>query len=344
MSRAVFYEHNRVIRVGESEDLLPGPGEVQIRIAYVGICGTDLHIFHGVMDQRVASSQIMGHEISGTIAALGEDVTGFEIGQAVTVMPLDPCNDCPACKAGHSHICHNLNFLGIDTQGAFQTHWTVPAATVLPLPESISMKRAALVEPLAVACHDVRLGGVQAGEFVVVLGGGPIGTLVGLVARHAGAEVLVSEINADRIRIGRDLGLDVVNPLEVDLPALVEDRTDGAGADVLFEVTASAAGAATMTQLLRTRGRIVIVGIFGAPPKVDLKAILWREMVLRGARVYERQDFEKAIALASTDELPLDALITEVYPLVRLEAALQRLEAGGGAMKILIDVAAEGAA
>jgi 2-desacetyl-2-hydroxyethyl bacteriochlorophyllide A dehydrogenase len=207
----------------------------------------------------------------------------------------------------------------------------------------MSLRRAALVEPLAVACHDVRLGEVQTGDFVVVLGGGPIGTLVGLVAQNEGAEVVVSEINPDRIRIGRELGLDVVDPTEVDLRALVEERTGGAGADVLFEVTASAAGAATMTQLMRTRGRIVIVGIFGEPPKVDLKAILWREMRLRGARVYERQDFQKAIALAAEDVLPLDALITEVYPLERLEAALVQLESGGPAMKILIDVAAEGA-
>ncbi len=344
MARAAYYERDKVIRIGEGGVNAPGPGEVQVKIAYAGICGTDLHIYHGTMDQRVAPSQIMGHEVSGTVAALGDGVSGFEVGQTVTVMPLDPCHNCPACAAGHSHICLNLNFLGIDTQGGFQTYWSVPADTVLPLPASMSLKRAALVEPLAVACHDVRLGDVRAGEFVVVLGGGPIGALVGLVAQNEGAEVLVSEINPDRIRIGRELGLDVVDPRIVDLPALVEERTGGAGADVLFEVTASAPGAAVMTKLLRTRGRIVIVGIFGEPPKVDLKAILWREMQLRGARVYERQDFERAIELAATDVLPLDALITEVYPLERLEAALMQLESGGDAMKILIDVAAEGAA
>jgi (R,R)-butanediol dehydrogenase / meso-butanediol dehydrogenase / diacetyl reductase len=342
MARAAFYERERVIRVGDVEAEAPGPGQVQVKIAYAGICGTDLHIYHGRMDQRVAPSQIMGHEVSGTISALGEGVSGFEIGQAVTVMPLDPCHACPACEAGHSHICLNLNFLGIDTQGGFQTYWSVPADTVLPLPASISLKRAALVEPLAVACHDVRLGGVQKDEFVVVLGGGPIGTLVALVAQHEGAEVLVSEVNDERIRLGRELGLEVVNPQVVDLPALVTERTGGAGAAVLFEVTASRAGAATMTQLLRTRGRIVIVGIFAEPVDVDLKAILWREMEMRGARVYERQDFERAIDLAAADVLPLDALITEVYPLERLEAALQQLASGGAAMKILIDVAAEG--
>ena len=343
MARAAFYEQNRAIRVDALERGSPGPGEVEVKVAYAGICGTDLHIFHGKMDQRVASSQIMGHEVSGTVSAVGEGVTGLEIGQPVTVMPLDPCHACPACDAGHSHICLNLNFLGIDTQGGFQTYWTVPEETILLLPESMSLKRAALIEPLAVACHDVRLGDVKPEDFVVVLGGGPIGTLVALVAQQAGGDVLVSEINAERVRIGRELGLDVVDPREVDLVELVASRTGGAGADVLFEVTASAAGAATMTQLMRTRGQIVIVGIFSDPPVVDLKAILWREMKLCGARVYERQDFERAIELAAAGTLPLDALITEIYPLERLEAAMEQLEGGGDAMKILIDVAAEGA-
>jgi len=289
MARAAFYEHDKTIRVGDVGARAPGTGEVQVKIAYAGICGTDLHIYHGVMDQRVAASQVMGHEVSGVVSALGEGVAGIEVGQMVTVMPLDPCNACPACEAGHSHICLNLKFMGIDTQGGFQTYWTVPAHTILPLPETMSLKRAALVEPLAVACHDVRLGEVKAGEFVVVLGGGPIGALVGLVAQNAGASVVVSEINVDRIRIGRELGLEVVDPNEVDMVGLVNERTGGAGADVVFEVTSSGAGAAMMTQLPRTRGRIVVVAIFGKVPKVDLKAILWREMKLCGTRVYERQ-------------------------------------------------------
>lgn len=340
MARAVFYEQDKVIRVGEVDAPVPGPGEVQVKIAYAGICGTDLHIYHGVMDQRVSASQIMGHEVSGVVAAVGEGVEGLEIGQMVTVMPLDPCNACPACEAGHSHICLNLKFLGIDTQGGFQTYWTVPAHTILPLPETMSLKRAALVEPLAVACHDVRLGEVNAGEFAMVLGGGPIGALVGLVAQHKGARVVVSEINPDRIRICAELGLEVVDPREIDLVAFVNERTGGAGADVVFEVTGSAAGAATMTQLPRTRGRIVVVAIFGHVPPVDLKAILWREMKLCGTRVYERQDFEKAIELASGDALPLDQLITATYPLERLKDALSELEQGGNAMKVLIDVGA----
>lgn len=334
--KAAFYERDEVIKIREVEAVEPGKGEVQVNVAYSGICGTDLHIFHGVMDTRVAPQQIMGHEISGTVSAIGEGVSGISLGDRVTVMPLDPCGQCPACKAGHSHICLNLNFLGIDTPGGFQGYWNVPADTILPLPDNLSMEVGALIEPLAVACHDVRLGGVKAGERVVVLGGGPIGTLVALVAQHAGAQVIVSEINPVRVKVGKELGLEVVNPNDIDLVTLVNQRTHGAGADAVFEVTAHPAGAEMMTRLPRTRGRIIIVGIFGTPPVVDLKAVLWREMHILGARVYERQDFTKAIELAASDVLPLEGLISEIYPLEKLKDGLELLSRGGAVMKVLI--------
>jgi len=254
------------------------------------------------------------------------------------VMPLDPCNDCPACKIGHTHICHNLKFLGIDTPGAFQTYWTVPAHTLHKLPENLSLKYGALIEPLAVACHDVRLAEVKPGDNVVVLGGGPIGMLVALVAQEAGANVLISEINPYRVNFAAELGLEAVNPLDVDLVELVMDCTSGAGADIVFEVSSSRAGAKTMTDLLRTRGLAVIVGIFSQPPEVDLFCFFWRELRMLGARVYESQDFERAIQLAAAGNLPLEKLISTVYPLDGLQKGFEAMDSGGEVMKILLEV------
>jgi len=146
-----------------------------------------------------------------------------------------------------------------------QKLWTVPAHTLHRLPDSLSLKEGALIEPIAVACHDVRLGEVKADEFIVVLGGGPIGALIALVAKQKGARVLVSEVNPFRIKLLQEFGVEVVNPEETDLVALVEERTGGAGADVVFEVTSSKAGAEMMTKLPRVRGRIVVVAIFSQP-------------------------------------------------------------------------------
>jgi (R,R)-butanediol dehydrogenase/meso-butanediol dehydrogenase/diacetyl reductase len=279
---------------------------------------------------------VIGHEMSGIITAAGDGVSGWVAGDRVTVRPLDPCGSCPACRAGHSHVCQKLKFIGIDAPGAMQGLWTVPAHTLHRLPDNLSLEQGALVEPIAVACHDVRLGEVKAGEFVVVLGGGPIGVLVACVAKNEGARVVVSEVNPFRLKLAASLGLETVNPRETDLVGLVNSETGGAGADVVFEVSGSAAGAEMMTKLPRVRGRVVVVAVFSEPPKVDLFQFFWRELKLAGVRVYEPQDFEKAIAIAAAGRLPMDRLITGIVPLEGLGSAFRQLESGGEVMKILV--------
>ncbi len=338
MLKASFYLGNEKIETGSCAPVDPGPGQVQIQVSHVGICGTDLHVVRGKMDHRVTFPQVLGHEMAGTISATGAGAAAWKKGDRVTVMPLDPCGACPACAAGHSHICMKLKFIGIDAPGALQSLWTVPAHTLHRLPENLSLEQGALIEPVAVACHDVRLGEVKGGDYAVVLGGGPIGTLVALVARSRAARVLLSEINPFRLQLARDLGLEAVNPKETDLAGLVAEQTGGAGADVIFEVSGSRAGAEVMTQLARTRGRIVIVAIFAEPPKIDLFRFFWRELRLCGARVYEHQDFEAAIKLAASGALPLDRLISARRPIEEVAQAVHQLEGGGEVMKILIEV------
>ena len=334
--KAAYYEGNRRIKVRDGEAIAPGPGEVRLDVAYAGVCGTDLHILGGHMDERVSVPHVMGHEMSGVVAEVGPDVKEWHVGDRVVVRPLDPCNNCPACRAGHFHICHTLKVIGVDSPGAFQNSCTVPAHTLHKLPDGVDLDRGALIEPLSVACHDVRLGEVNTGDYAVIIGGGPIGTLIALVARSVGARVLLSEINPFRIEFARDLGLEVVDPTKADLRALVQEQTDGAGADVVFEVSASAEGASVVTELARTRGRIVIVGIFSEVPRVDLYRVVLRELRLCGARVYEREDFEKAISLAEEGSLPIDRLITSVRPLAELPDVLLELTSGANSMKALI--------
>jgi 2-desacetyl-2-hydroxyethyl bacteriochlorophyllide A dehydrogenase len=338
MAQAAFYEGDRRIRLGDCEPIEPGRGEVQLKVSHCGICGTDLHIFHGAMDARVKMPLVMGHEMSATVYKLGAGVEDFNMGDKVVVMPLAPCKECPACAAGHGHICHNLNFLGIDTPGAFQSYWTVPAYTLHRAPANLSLKHGAMIEPLAVACHDVRLAKVRQGDYTVVLGGGPIGMLVALVARQAGADVIISEINPYRVELARKLGFEAFNPSETDLINVVMQRTKGTGADIVFEVSGSQAGAAIMTELLRTRGLAVVVAIFAEKPQIDLFRFFWRELRLRGVRVYESQDFADAISLAAAGALPLDDLITDIRPLNALHSGFKDMEKGGQVMKILLEI------
>src|SRR3954468_17898656 len=322
--RAVYYEGNQSFRLGPGEAVAPGPGEVRLDVAFCGVCGTDVHIAHGAMDHRVQGPQVIGHEMSGTIGELGAGVEGFSLGDAVVVRPLDSRGETPADR-GFSHISRNLKFLGIDTPGAFQQSWTVPAFTLHRLPPGIDLQLAALTEPLAVACHDVRRAALATGETAVVLGGGPIGLLIALVARHAGANVLLGEINPERIEFAQALGFDARPAPEV-----------GDGADVVFEVSGAPAAALAMTELAAVRGRIVLVAIYPEAPPIRLFDFFWKELELRGARVYEPEDYERAIELVARGVLPLERLITKVEPLERLPAVFDELANGTTGVKILV--------
>ncbi|MBP6996738.1 MAG: alcohol dehydrogenase catalytic domain-containing protein [Phycicoccus sp.] len=314
-----------------------GPDDVRIAVSYTGICGTDLHILHGDMDTRVDMPAAIGHEMAGRIAAVGEAVQGWCVGDAVSVMPLQWCGQCPACQAGHAHICHHLTFMGIDSPGALQNEWTVPAATLIRLPAGMDLRTAALLEPVAVATHDVARSRLRPDEHVLIVGGGPIGALIAFLASRRGAHVLVSEPDADRRALIAALGVEVVDPRAEDLAARVLERTDGAGVAVAFEVSGAAAGLDAAVANLATRGRLVLVAIHPQPRSVDVFRFFWRELELIGARVYERADFEAAAALLAEASDALSPLITAVYPLAEAAAAFERLAAGSGVMKVLVD-------
>ncbi|MGW8482265.1 zinc-dependent alcohol dehydrogenase [Microbacterium sp. NPDC055903] len=333
------YVGDRTIDIREAEPRAPGRGEVQIEVAYTGLCGTDLHILHGNMDARVVTPLVFGHEMSGTIAALGDGVEGWTVGDAVTVMPLAWDGTCPACREGNEHICQNLDFIGIDSPGSLQALWNVPAHTLVAVPKGVALDHAALVEPVAVAVHDVRRSELVAGQKAVVIGGGPIGTLIATVARHTGAEIAVIEIDAERRAQAEELGFTTVDPSAIDQVAWVEEWTGGAGADVVFEVSGAAAAVRGMTALAKVRGTIVVVAIHPTPREVDLQRVFWRELRLLGARVYQRADFETAVQLIADGVIPTDLVITRIVPLVETAAAFAELEAGR-AMKILVDVQA----
>jgi (R,R)-butanediol dehydrogenase/meso-butanediol dehydrogenase/diacetyl reductase len=337
MKGAAYLGHRRLETVAVDAEP-PGPGELQIAVAYCGLCGTDLHIAHGDMDARVRTPLIFGHETSGTVAAVGAGVTGWAVGDPLTVMPLIWDGTCAACLAGHQHICQNLIFVGIDSPGGLQQRWNVPAAIAVPLPAGLDLRTAALVEPVAVAVHDVRRSQLQVGDRAVVLGGGPIGVLIAAVARDAGADVLVAEVDAARRdRVAR-LGFRVVDPGSADVAAEVGHWTGGAGADVGFEVSGAAAAVRLATALAKVRGTIVVVAIHATAREIDLQRVFWRELRLLGARVYHRSDFERAVALLHRGRIPADALISGVVALEDTASAIEDLSAGRG-MKILVDVA-----
>jgi len=334
--KATMYEGNHSFSVKEKELVPPQKDEVRIKVAYCGVCGTDVHIYHGTMDHRIDIPMSIGHEMSGTIDAVGEGVIDIKVGDKVVVRPLDNRAEKESDK-GLGHICKHLKFIGIDSPGAMQQYWNVPAFTIHKLSANTDLKLAALIEPLAVACHDVRLSELNSSETAVVLGGGPIGLLVAMVAKNTGASVIVSEVNPVRIALARELGFETVNPAEVDLVSYVNDKTEGRLADVVFEVAGVQATVDMMPKLAGLRSRIVVVAIHGQPREVNLFQFFWKELKLIGARVYEKEDYEAAIKLVDEKTIPFEKLITAVEPLENIQSVFENIDKNPDGMKVLLD-------
>jgi 2-desacetyl-2-hydroxyethyl bacteriochlorophyllide A dehydrogenase len=335
--RASFYEGAGRFRIGPAEVPKAGRDEALLRVRRVGICGTDLHIFQGHLDHRVPRGGTIGHETLADVAE-APSASGFTAGDRVVVEPLRVCGTCRACRSGVAYLCYSLKVLGVDEPGGMQEYWTVATDRLLRVPAALADDQAALIEPLAVATHDVRRAGVKAGDRVVVVGGGPIGALISMVARHRGAHVVVSEVNPFRVDMLTKLGLDVVGPGR-DLAAFVNSWTEGDGADVVFEVTGNAAAVRAMTDLVRVQGTISMVAIHAEPLPVDLYRFFARELTLHGSRLYAREDWEEALRLAAAGAVTLAPLVSRRIPLESLQQGMEEALRGGPVMKVLIDLA-----
>jgi len=334
--RASYYEGARRFRTGPASVPTAGSGEALLRVRRVGICGTDLHIFQGHLDHRVPKGGIIGHE---TFAEVVESApgSGFQGGDRVVVEPVLSCGACRACRMGATYLCYQLKVLGVDVPGGMQEYWAVPLARLLKVPDALGDDDAALIEPLAVATHDVNRAQVKAGDAVVVFGGGPIGCLIALVCRHRGARVKIAEINPFRVDILKGLGLDVIGRGE-DVVRVVEDWTGGDGADVVFEVTGNPSAVRLMTDVVRVWGTVSVVAIHAEPMPVHLYPLFARELSMHGSRLYTRAAWEEAIRLAATGAVPVGPLVSRKIPLEDLQKGMEEALGGGPVMKVLVDL------
>jgi (R,R)-butanediol dehydrogenase/meso-butanediol dehydrogenase/diacetyl reductase len=334
--KAAFYQGARRFTTGTKPVPTPGPDEALLKVRRVGICGTDLHIFQGHLDNRVPVGGVIGHETFAQVVEAPAG-SGVRAGDRVVVEPLRVCGQCRACKMGAAYICYNLKVLGVDLPGGMQEYWPVATNRLIKVPDSLSDDHAALMEPLAIAVHDVTRAEVKAGESVVVLGGGPIGAFIALVARQRGARVAVAEINPFRVDLLRGLGLEVVGP-GVDPVKFAEEWTNGDGADVAFEVTGQASAVRAVTELVRVWGRISIVAIHSEPMPVNLYRFFQRELTLHGSRLYSRAAWEEAIRLGAAGAVPLQPMVSRRIPLDGLQQGMEQALGGGPVMKILVDL------
>jgi (R,R)-butanediol dehydrogenase/meso-butanediol dehydrogenase/diacetyl reductase len=314
--KAISYQGKDRVAIVDNPAPQPVGDQVLIKVAYAGICGTDLSIAAG-KHPRATPPLVMGHEFSGRVVELPEHPrSDLKVGDRVTVYPLLSCGVCYVCKMGIPHVCRDLKLLGIDTDGAFAEYVLASQDVVLKLPDHLPDVEGALIEPLAVCVHAARMSRLQIGDNVVVTGAGPIGLLMAMVARAAGAaQVVVTEVAPARLASARQMGFSVLNAADEDLVSQVLDLTEGRGGDILFEATGHPSVAPDLMRLVRIRGQIVQVGIFKEPVALDLRALNFHEVDVIGARVYTLEDFRRAIRLAADGRFDLQPVVTHLLPL-----------------------------
>jgi (R,R)-butanediol dehydrogenase/meso-butanediol dehydrogenase/diacetyl reductase len=341
--RALRFHAARDLRV---EDVAgpgePGAGEVVVRPAACGICGTDLHEYtsgpivtpvepHPLTGAQ--NPQILGHEFAGDVVAVGADVTSVREGDRAAVMPLAYCGSCAYCRRGLQHLCATMGCVGLShAWGGMGELATVAEYQVVRLPDGVSYEQGALIEPTAVAAYGVERAGVAPGDRVLVTGAGPIGALAALCAHAAGAsKVYVSEPNAARRARAESLGVAVV------VPALLHEETEGLGVDVAVECSGHPNGFNAAVASLRRRGTLAQTGLFVGAASVE--PMLWslNDLSIIGTWCYWVYDFDRIAAQIGAGSLPVERVITSTVGLDDAPDAFARLASGAAdEIKVLV--------
>jgi L-iditol 2-dehydrogenase len=316
------------------------PDEVLIQVRRIGICGSDIHVFQG-RHPYTSYPVVQGHEVSGIISQVGKQVKFLSVADLVVFMPQVTCGECYPCRHRMYHICDSLKVMGFQTNGAAQEYFPIRADMVMKLPETVSLDHAALIEPISVAVHALSRFGNVAGLNVLVLGAGTIGNLVAQVATASGAKrVLITDISKYKCNKARQCGLNnVVNPAKEELGKAILKAFGPDKADLILECVGVEATISEAIANARKGSTIIVVGVFGDKPSVDLGLVQDRELSLMGTLMYQRKDYERAIELVAQGILHLDQMVTHRFAFKDYLKAYKTIESSGGNyLKVMIDL------
>jgi 2-desacetyl-2-hydroxyethyl bacteriochlorophyllide A dehydrogenase len=333
--RALVYEAPRVMRLRDVEAPEPRHDEVVVRVAYAGICGSELSGFLGSNSLRTPP-QVFGHELSGHVVALGEGTratTRPALGDRVTANPLVTCGRCRDCLSGEQQRCATRRLLGASLPGCNAEFVAVPARCVVPLPDALSLRDATLAEPAACALHAVRTAGADPMSTALVVGAGTIGLLLlQVLAEHGVRTRFVADLNPARLQLAADMGATPVGP---DVVAEVLHATGGAGVDVAFDAVGAQDTRSSCVRGVRGGGRVVLAGLHEDATELPLNTVVRNEVSLIGSFAYRAVDFHDAVHLLAAGRLGLaDGVV--VAPLEDGPDWYQRLVAGDAAAKVLL--------
>ena len=319
------------------------PGQVLVKIKKIGVCGSDIHVYHGT-HPFTSYPVTQGHEVSGQIVELGEGVTGLTVGQKVTIEPQVTCGECHPCTHGKYNLCEELKVMGFQTTGTASEYFAVDASKVTPLPETLTYNEGAMIEPLAVTVHAAKRFPEISGAKVAILGAGPIGILLAQSCKALGAaQVLITDISDYRLELAKTVGADfAVNTANKDFGEALVESFGKDKADVIFECAGTDTTMNQAIQHARKGSTIVLVAVFGKLASVDLAVLNDHELDLNTSMMYRHEDYVEAIRLVGEGKIQLKPLMSKHFAFADYQAAYEYIDANREAtMKVLIDMDAE---
>lgn len=329
-----------VIEFQETPRPIAAEGQVLVRIMRIGICGSDIHVYHGKHPfTRYPVTQ--GHEVSGRIEAVGSGVEGLSVGQKVTIEPQVCCGHCYPCTHGKYNLCEELKVMGFQTTGTASEYFAVDAAKVTPLPETMSYDEGAMIEPLAVTVHAAKRFPELKGARVAILGCGPIGILLMQSCKALGAaSVLVTDVSDYRLSVARSVGADyAVNTGETDMEQALRDAFGSDKADVIYDCAGSDITMGQAIRCARKGSTIVLVAVFSKLASVDLAVLNDHELELNTSMMYRHEDYVDAIRLVSEGKVQLRPLMSRHFAFRDYLKAYQYIDENREmTMKVIIDV------
>jgi L-iditol 2-dehydrogenase len=336
---AAVYQSPGVVAVEERSVPRPGPDQLVVRVHACGICGSDIHQLRD--GWGLPPGVVAGHEWSGTIAAVGDDVTGWAVGELVVGGPSPRCGTCRRCREGKPSQCENRKSMATEhSDGAFAEYILCRAAGVLRLPDGLSPRHAALAEPLSVAMHGITRSGVAPGDSVMVFGAGPIGVLSVAALRSMGiTDITVVEPHEGRRRLAAELGVtSIVDPADLEVfPSWEPDRMSSRAVHVVLECSGHRAAIEAGFSQLARGGILVMVGAGIDHPTFDINRMILNELTVTGSFVYDQGGFERALELLASDGFPADLMIEpDDVPLNGIADALEALAVGRIAGKVMV--------
>lgn len=318
----------------------PKTGEVLVKIMKIGICGSDIHVYHGT-HPFTSYPVTQGHEVAGEIVKLGENVKGLSVGRKVTIEPQVTCGTCYLCRHGKYNLCEELKVMGFQATGVASEYFAVDAGKVTLLPDEMSYDEGAMIEPLAVAVHAVNQSWGVEDKNVVVIGAGPIGNLVAQTARAKGAKgVLISDVSGRRLEIAEECGIElVVNAKNTDMGEAILKCFGKDKADIIYDCAGNDISMGQAIKYARKGSQIILVAVFGKMANVDLAVLNDHELDLNTTMMYRHEDYLEAIKLVKEGKINLKKLMSNHFPFRKYKEAYEYIDANREiAMKVLIDV------